>query len=90
MEEKKSEIMETKKGISETIKAIRSLKDDIIGLMNINWKEVVDELKDADPIEVKDLVLEALSAIMSIIAQLKTSIGPLTTILRLLKLVRVV
>jgi len=90
MEEKKSEIMETKKGISETIKAIRSLKDDIIGLMNINWKEVVDELKDADPVEVKDLVLEALSAIMSILAQLKTSIGPLTTILRLLKLVRVV
>ena len=90
MEEKKSEIMETKKGISETIKAIRSLKDDIIGLMSINWKEVVDELKDADPVEVKDLVLEALSAIMSILAQLKTSIGPLTTILRLLKLVRVV
>jgi len=90
MEEKKNEIMETKKGISETIKAIRSLKDDIIGLMNINWKEVVDELKDADPVEVKDLVLEALSAIMSILAQLKTSIGPLTTILRLLKLVRVV
>lgn len=90
MEEKKIEITERKKGVQETIKAIRSLKDDIIGLMNINWTEVVEELKDADPLEVKELVIEALSAIMSIIASMKGAFGPLSTILRLLKLVKVV
>jgi hypothetical protein len=89
MEEKKTEIMERKKGIQETVKVIRSLKDDVIGLMNINWNEVVEELKDADPLEVKDLVVEALSAIMSIIYNMKGAFGPLTTILRLLKFVKI-
>jgi len=82
--------VQVKKGISETLKVLRAIQENVVELVNINWSEVVEELKDADPIEVKDLVVEALSAIMQIIAALKLTAGPLGSIFKLLKLLKVI
>jgi len=79
-----------KKGISETLRALQALKGNIVELFNINWHEVIEELKDADPVEVKELVIEVLSIIVQIIAAFKVTVGPIGGVYKLLRLLKII
>lgn len=74
-----------KKGISETLKVLEALKTNILDIMSINWSEVVEELKDADAVEVKDLVIELMTIVIKIITSLKLTIGPAKMAFKLLQ-----
>lgn len=71
-------------GIDETLKVLRAVKDDVIQLLHINWELVIEELKDMDAKEVKELVIEFGSALIQIIAALKLGMGPIRKILKLI------
>jgi len=79
-----------KKGISETLKVLQALKTNIMDIMSINWTEVVEELKDADATEVKDLVIEIMMLVIKIISSLKLTVGPISTGFKLLQRFKII
>lgn len=74
-------------GIDETLKVVRSLRDDVVQLMHIDWTKVGEEMKELDTTEKKELMIEIGSAVIQILASLKTGIGFFDKISPVIKIV---
>lgn len=70
-------------GITETKKLISALKSDVIGLFQVDYDAVGQELADLDLEEKKELLIELGSAVIEILAYIK--LGPSSAVVSALK-----
>jgi prefoldin subunit 5 len=60
-------------GIDETKRLVHVIKNDVIELMNIDYDKILEELKELDGEEKKELLIEVGSCIIQILAAIKLS-----------------
>lgn len=61
------------RGIDETRKLIEAIKSNIIDLIHIDYELVMEEIRDVDAEEAKDLLIDIGSAVIEILAAIKMS-----------------
>jgi hypothetical protein len=61
------------RGIDETRKLIEAIKSNIIDLIHIDYELVMEEIRDVDAEEAKDLLIDIGSAVIEILAAIKLS-----------------